>query len=243
MLTIKLSEIDSTNAFLKQWVQQTKAHVAIAVRADHQTHGTGRMGTKWHSEKNLNLLCSVYLGDISHHNKDVFEINKRVCLAILDTLTAQHIPILQIKWPNDILSASKKIGGVLVEPILRGKELTGVVIGCGINVNQLEFPDLPCASSLKKVTGKTYDIDSLFEDLAKNIERTVRASTTEKVRYLDALYGLNELCNFERTDGTSFSATIEGVAEDGKLIVKHEDNTTELFEEKKLIFTAFAHCQ
>jgi len=242
MLLIKLSAIDSTNAFLKQWVSQTKEHNAIGVRAEYQTQGTGRMGAKWQSAKGLNLLCSVYLGGITH-NDTIFEINKRVCLAVLDTLTAQKIPTLQIKWPNDILSANKKIGGVLIEPILRGKEITGVVIGCGINVNQLDFPDLPCASSLKKATGKTYAIESLFKDLAKNIERTVRSRSTDNVRYLDMLHGLNEWCDFKRTDGTLFSATITGVTDDGKLMVKNKEGNIELFEEKKLIFTAFAHCQ
>lgn len=243
MLIIKLSTIDSTNAFLKQWVQQTKAHNAIAVRAGYQTHGRGRMGSKWHSERDLNLLCSVYIGEMSFDNNAIFEMNKRVCLAILDTLTPQNIPALQIKWPNDILSAEKKIGGVLVEPILRGKEVTAVVIGCGINVNQLEFPNLPCASSLRKATGKSQDIEPLFESLATNIEATVRASSTDNSRYLDALFGLNQACSFERLDGTSFSATIVGVADDGKLKVKHADGSTELFEEKKLVFTAFANCQ
>lgn len=242
MLIIKLSTIDSTNAFLKQWVQQTKAHNAIAVKAGYQTHGTGRMGSKWHSEKDLNLLCSVYIGGISIDNSAIFEINKRVCLAILDTLTPQNIPALQIKWPNDILSAEKKIGGVLVEPILRGKQVTGVVIGCGINVNQLDFPNLSCASSMRTATGKLQDIEVLFESLAANIEFTVRAKSTDNSRYLDALFGLNQACSFERVDGTSFSATIVGVAEDGKLKVKHADGATELFEEKKLVFTAFAHC-
>ena len=242
MLIIKLSTIDSTNAFLKQWVQQTKAHNAIAVKAGYQTHGTGRMGSKWHSEKDLNLLCSVYIGGISIDNSAIFEINKRVCLAILDTLTPQNIPALQIKWPNDILSAEKKIGGVLVEPILRGKQVTGVVIGCGINVNQLDFPNLPCASSMRTATGKLQDIEVLFESLAANIESTVRASSTDNSRYLDALFGLNQAFSFERVDGTSFSATILGVAEDGKLKIKHADGATELFEEKKLVFTAFAHC-
>ena len=242
MLIIKLSTIDSTNAFLKQWVQQTKAHNAIAVKAGYQTHGTGRMGSKWHSEKDLNLLCSVYIGGISIDNSAIFEINKRVCLAILDTLTPQNVPALQIKWPNDILSAEKKIGGVLVEPILRGKQVTGVVIGCGINVNQLDFPNLPCASSMRTATGKLQDIEVLFESLAANIESTVRASSTDNSRYLDALFGLNQAFSFERVDGTSFSATILGVAEDGKLKIKHADGATELFEEKKLVFTAFAHC-
>ena len=242
MLIIKLSVIDSTNSFLKQWVQQTKAHNAIGVWADYQTHGTGRMGTKWHSEDGLNLLCSVYLGDISNQINGVFDINKRVCLAILDTLIPQNIPALQIKWPNDILSAGKKIGGVLVEPILRGKQVTGVVIGCGININQLKFPNLPCASSLRKATGKTHAIEPLFESLAHNIESTVRASNTDNSRYLDSMFKLNEACSFERLDGSSFIATIVGVADNGKLMVKHADGTSELFEEKKLVFTAFAHC-
>lgn len=242
MLLIKLNAIDSTNAFLKQWVQQTKAHNAIAVRAEHQTHGTGRMGAKWHSEKGLNLLCSVYLGDISNQIKSVFDINKRVCLAILDTLTSLNIPELKIKWPNDILSAENKIGGVLVEPILRGNEITGVVIGCGINVNQLDFPNLPCASSLRKATGNPHGIQPLFESLVKNVESTVRAKTTDNSRYLDVLFGFNKICSFERQDGTSFVATVVGVDEDGKLILKYEDETTELFEEKKLVFTAFSHC-
>ncbi len=242
MILIKLSAIDSTNSFLKQWVQQTKAHNAIGVWADYQTHGTGRMGSKWHSEKDLNLLCSVFLGDISILSNSIFDINKLVCLAILDTLTPHNIPALQIKWPNDILSGGKKIGGVLVEPILRGKQVTGVVIGCGINVNQLEFPNLPCASSLRKATGKTHAIEPLFESLAHNIESTVRASNTDNSRYLEALFGLNKSCDFERLDGASFVATIVGVADDGKLMLKHGDGTSELFEEKKLVFKAFAHC-
>jgi BirA family biotin operon repressor/biotin-[acetyl-CoA-carboxylase] ligase len=243
MLLIKLSAIDSTNAFLKQWVHQTKAHVAIGVRAEYQTHGKGRMGTKWQSDERLNLLCSIYLGKISYQNDTLFEINKRVCLAILDTLAPYHLPTLQIKWPNDILSAGKKIGGVLVEPILRGKEITEVIIGCGINVNQLEFHGLPCASSLRKTTGDTYAIESLFDNLAKNIEHFVRADTTDNARYLAALYGLNDVCSFKRIDGTPFSATITGVAEDGKLAVKHTNETAEFFEEKTLVFTAFSHCQ
>ena len=55
MLLIKLSATPSTNSFLKQWVQESKAHESIAVWAEHQTEGRGRMGTKWLSKANLNL--------------------------------------------------------------------------------------------------------------------------------------------------------------------------------------------
>ena len=80
MLFIRLSSIDSTSTFLKQWVQQTKKHSAIGVWAEHQTHGKGRMGTQWHATKGLNVTGSIYLGDISITNDAIFEINKRVKL-------------------------------------------------------------------------------------------------------------------------------------------------------------------
>jgi BirA family biotin operon repressor/biotin-[acetyl-CoA-carboxylase] ligase len=243
MLFIRLSSIDSTSTFLKQWVQQTKKHSAIGVWAEHQTHGKGRMGTQWHATKGLNVTGSIYLGDISITNDAIFEINKRVCLATIDTLLALDITDLQIKWPNDIIARGKKIGGILVEPILRGNNVNGIVIGCGINVNELKFPNLPCATSLGAITGKTYDIESLFETLAKNVEHSVRAKETDNDRYLNMLYGLHETCTFERKDGTPFSATIVDVAIDGKLIVEHEGGEQELFDEKTLAFTAFVRCQ
>ena len=243
MLFIRLSSIDSTSSFLKQWVQQTKAHNAIGVLAEYQTNGRGRMGNAWHAERGLNLTASVYLGNISLQNNALFEINKRVCLAVLDTLKPLHIPDVKLKWPNDILSGNKKIGGILVEPILRGNTITDVVIGCGINVNQTGFPELPCATSLRNVTGETYAIEPLFETLAKNIEHSVRAPITENKRYLTSLYGLNEVCEFERKDGTPFLATLTDVAQDGKLVVEHSDGTQECFEEKTLVFTAFVRCR
>lgn len=243
MLFIKLSSVDSTNSFLKQWVQQSKKHTAIGVWAEHQTHGKGRMGTQWHATKGLNLTGSVYLGNISIDIQTLFEINKRVCLAVIETLLAHKIPELQIKWPNDILAKGKKIGGILVEPILRGAKVTDVVIGCGINVNEKALPNLPCATSLSAITGKSYDIESLFEALAANIEHTVRGKHTDDKRYLTTLYGLGEPCSFERKDSIPFTATIVDVAKDGKLVVEHKNGEREIFEEKALVFTAFSRCR
>jgi len=109
MLIIKLSATPSTNSFLKQWVQQSKAHESIAVWAEHQTEGRGRMGTKWLSEANLNLTGSVYVGNTAHHQNNIFNLNKQVCLAIVDTLA----PLKSLNcasMANDILSAKKNSG-------------------------------------------------------------------------------------------------------------------------------------
>ena len=75
MLIIKLSATTSTNNFLKHWVQESKAHESIAVWAEHQTEGRGRMGTKWLSEANLNLTGSIYVSNIAHHQSNIFNLN------------------------------------------------------------------------------------------------------------------------------------------------------------------------
>ena len=239
MLTIKLSATASTNSFLKQWVQQSKAHKTIAVWAENQTQGRGRMGTKWHALPKLNLTGSVYVENISTKHQPVFNLNKQVCLALVDTLLPYKIPDVCIKWPNDILSGNKKIAGVLIEPIMRGKKMTGVVVGCGVNVNQEKFPDLPFASSIKNLTKQTIVVETLFESFVKNIVAAVQSEQVNHQRYLESLYKINKTCLFTSKDGTSFTATIKGITEEGKLKLLHENGSEVAYEEKAIAFTAF----
>ena len=57
----------------------------------------------------MNLTGSIFFGKIKINNIDIFEINKIVCLAVLQVLNYYEIPELKIKWPNDILSEKKKL--------------------------------------------------------------------------------------------------------------------------------------
>ena len=67
------------------------------------------------------------------------------------------------------MSYNKKIGGILVENIWSDGRPTHRVIGIGINVNNIELPDLPMASALKIQTGKTYDIEELCLRISEQI--------------------------------------------------------------------------
>lgn len=243
MLILKLSAIDSTNVFLKQWVQETKAFSAVGVWAEHQTQGRGRRDTKWQSDKGLNLTGSVYIGDLSINRQDLFDINKRVCLAIIHVLEPFKIPKLSIKWPNDILSGDKKLGGVLIEPFFKGNKITGVVVGCGINVNQRNFPALPCATSIHISKNVDVEIEPLFESLANQIETNLQLNPLDDDLYNNLLYGYNKIVSFTRPDASVFSARIKGISKNGQLQLMHSDGTVEEVVEKALAFTAFSHCQ
>ena len=92
MLLIKLSAIESTNSFLKDWVQQTKDYTQVGVWAEHQTNGRGRRNTKWQTVKGLNLTGSIYISASILQETDVFALNKRACVAVYKTLNKYQIP-------------------------------------------------------------------------------------------------------------------------------------------------------
>jgi len=76
--------------------------------ADEQTKGRGQMGAKWISEKGKNLTASILINDLEFKSEDLFSLNTVVALSILTVLKNIQIPNISIKWPNDIMSDSKK---------------------------------------------------------------------------------------------------------------------------------------
>jgi BirA family biotin operon repressor/biotin-[acetyl-CoA-carboxylase] ligase len=66
-----------------------------------------------------------------------------------------------IKWPNDVLLAGKKVGGVLAECSWSGSDLAFAVLGIGVNIREESVPDEKAvdfpATCLEEVTGKRVD--------------------------------------------------------------------------------------
>ena len=114
----------------------------------NQTKGRGQHSNVWSSDSQKNITFSVFKRFSGLNSYDSFLINCAVTLAIIETLEKFKIPNLKIKWPNDILSANNKIGGVLIEKYYQWKKLNASIAGIGINVNQKSFIDLPSAGSM-----------------------------------------------------------------------------------------------
>ncbi|MEC8097602.1 MAG: biotin--[acetyl-CoA-carboxylase] ligase [Bacteroidota bacterium] len=241
MKIIKIDAIDSTNIFLKKFVKENNQISRLAVRADYQTKGQGRMNSKWHSEKGMNLTGSIFFGKIKINNIDIFEINKIVCLAVLQVLKYYEIPELKIKWPNDILSEKKKIAGILLEPVIRGKNILGLIIGVGININQKNFEKLPCASSMSVITKQNFSIDEIFKKLITIIEKKITPVKFDKTKYLKNLYGFNSKKYFFDKSGKHFFGYVVGVTNDGKLIIQTRGKK-KIFNEKTIFFKDFQNC-
>lgn len=238
MHIVKLNAIDSTNSFLKDMMSKQDVADYTVVVAEYQTNGRGQMGASWVSGKGKNLTFSLFK-DLSIHDVEFpFYISMAISLAILKALKSLNIPDLHIKWPNDILSANKKICGILIENVIKNK-LNSTIIGIGINVNQTEFQDLPMASSLKNVTGVSYDLDEILLHIIKYTKEYSMLLQkgeydTVKSEYEANLFRKNKPSTFKSAEGVLFSGFINGVTKYGKLLIVLEDEIVKKFDLKEI---------
>ena len=235
MQIIKLNAIDSTNQYLHDLIGQISLEDFAVVTARYQTKGRGQRSTIWQSEKDKNLIISILKKEIDLNPQHQFLLNIVVSLAVFKTLQAFKIPKLSIKWPNDILSHDKKIGGILIELILKKNTIDKAIIGIGLNINQTNFKDLSSASSLQNITGIHYDLDELLHKLLDNFKYYFSIKNTAKLwrTYESLLFRKDKPSTFVSLNGDLFSGIIKGVSQRGKLMVKTE-NFIEEFDLKSI---------
>ncbi|WP_396155272.1 biotin--[acetyl-CoA-carboxylase] ligase [Flavobacterium macrobrachii] len=238
MQIIKLSAIDSTNDYLKQLSREKKLDNFTIVVANEQTKGRGQMGSKWVSEVGKNLTFSVLVKNVMIPNEKLFDWNIVVALAVLEVLERHEIQKVSIKWPNDIMADSKKVGGILIENVLKSGESFDSVVGIGLNLNQTNFEDLPKATSLKSLTNKNYDIFETAEEIVKKIEEKYqqldKSMTVFWNKYHEKLFKIDKPLAFEDSKNNRFMGIIQGVTHDGKLQVMLEDDSITFFNIKEI---------
>lgn len=238
MKLIKLDAIDSTNDFLKGLASKDELDNFTVVTAENQTKGKGQMGSKWESEIGKNLIMSVLVKDFLYNNKDVFNLSIIVSLAVIRALKLFNIPDLSIKWPNDIMSYNKKIGGILIENTLKSDGRIVSVAGIGINVNQTNLAELPHASSLAVITGKSFDKEVLPALIVENIKEKITSweanATDYWNEYLNSLFRKGIPMPFKNLKNQNFMGIIQGVSPTGKIKILLEDDTVAEFEIKEI---------
>lgn len=165
---IQLESISSTNTWAKEHATEFNTSHLTCITAKEQTEGRGRQNRKWLSPKDTNLYLSLYfvVPDGSSYLANLGQIMSLACVELLLEIGAPA----RIKWPNDILVADRKIGGVLTETIPIEHQI-GIILGLGLNVNMpeelLKTIDQP-ATSLHRVLKKTIEPSSLIQPLLQH---------------------------------------------------------------------------
>lgn len=129
-----LDEVDSTNGWLLDAPAASQPATPRAVLALTQRAGRGRRGRSWLAEPGRSLALSVAFERTGPAPAPGLSI--AVGCEIAQALSA-HCQGLALKWPNDLLRAGGKCGGILIESrsLRTGSQpLMRVVVGVGLNL-------------------------------------------------------------------------------------------------------------
>ena len=177
-------QTDSTNDLA--WGHlDTAGFDGLAVFAEYQRRGRGRLARSWIAESASSILCSVLLQEIPPVGLEPLSLLAGVAVAEAIEQTCRIKT--NIHWPNDVVIGGSKVAGTMIES-KRGQGGLAVVIGTGINCNQRQSdfpPELRhIAISLAQATGTQVDraqlgqlllrrLDKLLADLAEDSFETL----------------------------------------------------------------------
>ena len=188
-----------------------------------QTQGKGLGSNRWLSQRGQNILISfLFQPPITIQNQ--FYFNQYFALAIRDFLS-KFIENPMIKWPNDIYVGNKKIAGILIEHSIQGDTLKYSIAGVGININQTLFePEIPNPTSLSILTGITFDIPELIDQLADSLNEHYHLIMNQNYKNLEEEY-LTHLFQYQITaryliQEQEIIGTIVGLSPIGQLLIQ-----------------------
>jgi BirA family biotin operon repressor/biotin-[acetyl-CoA-carboxylase] ligase len=154
---LRLDRVDST---MTAAAGQPPGTVVVA---EEQTAGQGRMGRSWYSPRGEGLYCSIVLPA----PEPAPVLTLALGLATKEAIERTAGVGCDLRWPNDVLLAERKVAGVLVQ-----LQEASAIAGIGINVSQAAFPPelAPQATSLRIATGTLYSRELLLANLLDAVE-------------------------------------------------------------------------
>lgn len=215
--------LDSTNRVALDRAE-AGAQDGLVVVADVQTSGRGRRGRTWVSGPGESLLLSMVVRAGPDARWGWLPLAAAVAVArTVRAWAADTADRTAVKWPNDVEVGGEKIAGILVERRL-GPGTDAAVVGVGLNVNQLEFPDglRAPATSLRRVTGRRCDRAAVAAALIARMDQALEGWRSHDPGLEDAyrglLAGVGRPATVRGLDGGgAFEGILEGVDAEGHL--------------------------
>jgi len=124
--------IESTNTSLLESPPPPAGRAAV-VLAEHQTGGRGRRGRSWIAPPG-GAICLSVAWQYADLPADLSAVSLVVGLSVVAALDELGIGGAQLKWPNDVVTDSGKLGGILLEMRAEAGGPVHLVIGIGLNV-------------------------------------------------------------------------------------------------------------
>jgi len=223
------ASIGSTNTMLLKAAANNAPEGTIYI-ADEQTAGRGRGGHEWHSAPADGLYLSV-LAKPSLHLREALWLSLATGLAAQAAVQKSTGIAIDLRWPNDLLLAEKKLGGILVETAVEPDAVATLryaVIGIGINLNHAAFPSelATIATSLRIVTGQTQSRQALVLALLRALDYELTQLEGREPDLLARFTAASTWVRGKRVhvpEQGGYNGTTAGLDERGLLLVNSDD--------------------
>lgn len=223
----------STNQNCKLWAANHGKEGSLFV-ANEQTAGRGRRGRDFVSMQGNAIYMSLLLKPKINASDAVF-MTTAASVAVYRAILKVTGKQTKIKWVNDLFYENKKVCGILTEAVTDCESgmIDSIIIGIGINFN-IAKDMVP--ENLKEIAGALYDGDSKGtsrnELIGEVVNQLMMLCTNLSDRsfledYRENSMVLGKTISVLSQDGPK-SALAYGVDDNGGLMVRYPDGTTEI---------------
>jgi len=218
---IERDEVDSTQSVASELASKG-APEGTTIVAKSQSAGRGRLGRAWVSPPG-GLYMSFILRPGRIGRPEAMPLIG--ALAVVNGVNSLTGLRARIRWPNDIMVGSKKLGGVIAVAETYGREVTWVLVGVGVNCNApiSGLQTAGEATSIAEEVGKDVEIrkvrDSILESFSRLYVR-FRAGDDLAPLWKESVSTIGKSVTIKMRAGeTPFSCDAVGTAPDGGLVV------------------------
>jgi BirA family biotin operon repressor/biotin-[acetyl-CoA-carboxylase] ligase len=191
------------------------AESGSAVIAGEQLEGRGSRGRSWHSPPGGLWLSLLFRPPVI----DGLEVlSLRTGMAVAEAVEAVVPKPLKLKWPNDLMLESRKVGGVLCEARWQGDSLGWIAVGVGLNVRN-RVP--------QELSGVATTLAEEQPDITPEVIAPLVLAALRRVDLCAGHLSAPELKQFAGRDWLwgrellqPLAGTAAGLAEDGALLVR-----------------------
>jgi BirA family biotin operon repressor/biotin-[acetyl-CoA-carboxylase] ligase len=225
-----VSEVDSTNELVRKLAREG-APAGLVVVAERQTAGRGRSGRMWISPAQKGLWFSLLLRPTLQPSV-IPPLALYTAVAVATTIRKLYQLKAEVKWPNDVMIADRKLCGILMEMSAEAESIRHLVIGIGINVNMAQSelpPDVgSTATSLSLLLNRPVSRLPLLQALLVNLERCFdqfsrvveHAGLMAAVRRLSCTIGRDVVVRGADLPSAGFSGRAVAIEDDGSLKIE-----------------------
>lgn len=237
--------LDSTNTYL---VEHSRNHApsGFVCFAEHQTAGRGRRGRQWVSPYGGNIYVSILWRFQQGGIAATAGLSLAVGVAVIRALKQHHIHDVGLKWPNDIYSQGKKLGGILIEVSGEADGPCAAVIGLGLNLFLAEIHAhgiTQAWTDVTKINGeKLVSRNELAGTVVNHILTVINGFETVGINaYLDEWRGHDCLKDQPATlyvGQQQVEGIVVGIDDSGLLLMKRADGSVQAFASGEVSFSA-----